>query len=54
MPFFLENELPKRGAVYEKYVLEPLMVVGGNGSLITAQNPESATNVGEKVVEILK
>jgi putative intracellular protease/amidase len=55
LPFFLENELPKRGAVYEKvYVYEPLVIVSGNGRLITGQNPESATNVGEKVVEILK
>jgi putative intracellular protease/amidase len=55
VPFFLENELPKHGAVYEKvYVHEPLVIVSGNGRLITGQNPESATNVGEKVVEILK
>ena len=54
VPFFLENELPKRGAIYEKvYVHEPLVIVSGNGRLITGQNPESATNVGEKVVEIL-
>ena len=54
VPFFLENELPKHGAVYEKvYVHEPLVIVSGNGRLITGQNPESATNVGEKVVEIL-
>ncbi|HET7149157.1 MAG TPA: type 1 glutamine amidotransferase domain-containing protein [Candidatus Nitrosopolaris sp.] len=55
LPLFLENELPKRGAIYEKvYVHEPLVIVSGNGRLITGQNPESATNVGEKVVEILK
>ena len=55
VPFFLENELPRRGAIYEKvYVHEPLVLVSGNGRLITGQNPESATNVGEKVVEILK
>jgi putative intracellular protease/amidase len=55
VPFFLENELPKRGAIYEKvYVHEPLVVVSGdNERLITGQNPESATNVGEKVVEML-
>jgi len=55
VPFFLENELPKRGAIYEKvYVHEPLVVVSGdNGRLITGQNPESATNVEEKVVEML-
>ncbi len=28
--------------------------MSGNGRLITGQNPESATNVGEKVVELLK
>ncbi|HEY6883674.1 MAG TPA: type 1 glutamine amidotransferase domain-containing protein [Nitrososphaeraceae archaeon] len=55
VPFFLENELPKRGAIYEKvYVHEPLVIISGNGRLVTGQNPESATNVGEKVVEILK
>jgi putative intracellular protease/amidase len=52
---FLENELSKRGATYGKtYVHEPLVIVSGNGRLITGQNPESATNGGEKVVEILK
>jgi len=55
VPFFLENELPKRGAIYEKvYVHEPVVLVTGDGRLITGQNAESATNVGEKVVEILK
>jgi len=40
--------------LYEKvYVHEPLVIVR-NGRLITGQNPESATNVSEKVVEILK
>jgi putative intracellular protease/amidase len=55
VPIFLENELPKRGAVFEKtYVHEPLVVVSGDGGrLITGQNPESAMNVGEKVVEML-
>ncbi|MGB7953676.1 MAG: hypothetical protein WCF23_06820 [Candidatus Nitrosopolaris sp.] len=36
VPFFLENELPKCGAIYEKvYVYEPLVIVSGNGRLIT-------------------
>jgi putative intracellular protease/amidase len=30
------------------------VIVSGNGRLITGQNPESDTNVGEKIVEILK
>lgn len=55
VPIFLENELPKRGAIFEKtYVHEPLVVISGeSGRLITGQNPESAMNVGEKVVEML-
>jgi putative intracellular protease/amidase len=55
VPFFLEDELPKRGANYQKvYVHEPLVVVSGdNGRLITGQNPESAMDVGENVVEML-
>jgi putative intracellular protease/amidase len=30
------------------------VIVSGNGRLITGQNPESATNTGDKVIEILK
>ena len=30
------------------------MIVSGNGRLIKGQNPESATNTGDKVIEILK
>ena len=43
------------GAIFEKtYVHEPLVVISGDsGRLITGQNPESAMNVGEKVVEML-
>jgi putative intracellular protease/amidase len=56
IPFFLEDELLKRGANYqETYIHEPLVVVSGEyGRLIIGQNPESAMNVGEKVVEMLK
>ncbi len=55
IPFFLEDELPKRGATFIKDdVHEPNIVVSGEGGrLITGQNPESAMNVGEKVVEML-
>jgi putative intracellular protease/amidase len=56
VPFFLEDELPKRGATFLKdYVHEPNVVVSGGegGRLITGQNPESAFNVGMKVVEML-
>ena len=43
------------GQFMKKYTVhEPLVIVSGNGKLITGQNPESATNVGAKVVEILK
>jgi hypothetical protein len=30
------------------------VIASGNGRLITGQNPESATNTGDKVIEILK
>jgi putative intracellular protease/amidase len=55
VPFFLENEFPKRGATFVKDdVHEPNVVVSGEGGrLITGQNPESAMNVGEKVAEML-
>jgi len=45
----LENS---KNLLKEDNVHEPFVIVSGNGRLITAQNPESATNVGEKVVEI--
>lgn len=55
VPFFLEDEFPKRGATFvEEYVHEPNVVISGEGGhLITGQNPESAFNVGMKVVEML-
>jgi putative intracellular protease/amidase len=55
IPFFLEDEFPSRGATFVKeYVHEPNVVVSGEGGrLITGQNPESAFNVGMKVVEML-
>lgn len=55
VPFFLEDEFPKRGATFVKqYIHEPNVVISGEGGrLITGQNPESAFNVGMKVVEML-
>lgn len=55
VPFLLEDELPKRGATFVKdYVHEPNVVLSGEGGrLITGQNPESAFNVGMKLVEML-
>jgi putative intracellular protease/amidase len=55
VPLFLVNDLPKHGAIYQKtYVHEPLVLGSGEGGrLITGQNPESATSVGEKVLERL-
>jgi putative intracellular protease/amidase len=55
VPLFLEDEFPKRGAMFVKdYVHEPNVVISGEGGrLITGQNPESAFNVGMKVVEML-
>ena len=55
VPILLEDEFVKRGATFEKgYVHEPNVVVSGEGGrLITGQNPESAFNLGMKVVEML-
>lgn len=55
VPIFLEDEFAKRGATFVKdYVHEPNVVISGEGDrLITGQNPESAFNVGMKVVKRL-
>lgn len=52
MPFLLETELKKRGALYSKADLWQRHVVV-DGRLVTGQNPASAEEVGEKVAEVL-
>jgi putative intracellular protease/amidase len=52
MPFLLETELVKRGAVYSKANLWAKHVVI-DGRLITGQNPASATEVGQELASAL-
>ncbi len=54
VPYNLEEELQKRGAKYGKAWLAFNSHVVEDGNLITGQNPASAAQVGEAVVERLK
>ncbi|GIJ85084.1 hypothetical protein Asppvi_003939 [Aspergillus pseudoviridinutans] len=55
MPFLLESELRKKGAVYEKaddLFGVKVLASGKNGKLITGQNPPSATVIGEAMIKV--
>ena len=53
VPFLLEDEMKKRGGLYEATeAWQPYVVV--DQRVITGQNPQSATKVGEAIVEALK
>ncbi|MGJ5641388.1 type 1 glutamine amidotransferase domain-containing protein [Formosa sp. S-31] len=53
VPFLLEDQLKEHGGIYEKS--EPWQVhVVSDQRLVTGQNPQSATEVGEAILEILK
>ena len=53
VPFLLEDELKKRGGIYEKS--DPWQVhVVSDQRLVTGQNPQSAKEVGEAIKEALK
>jgi putative intracellular protease/amidase len=52
MPFLLENELIKAGAIYLKKPNWAAHVVV-DGNLVTGQNPASAKGVGEAVANLL-
>jgi putative intracellular protease/amidase len=54
VPYSLEDELKKRGAVYETSSIPFKTYVVEDGLLITGQNPASAAGVGEAVVKALK
>ena len=54
VPFSLEEELQKRGGVYEKALLPFGPHVVEDGRLITGQNPNSARGVAERVVAQLR
>ena len=53
VPFSLEDELKKRGALYETASLPFAEHVVRDGLLITGQNPGSARPVAEAVVKCL-
>lgn len=52
VPFSLETELKKRGAIFEKSDVQKKRVVV-DGKLITGQNPASALGVGEEIASML-
>jgi putative intracellular protease/amidase len=54
LPFYLEGEIPKRGAIF-KYggPNKPFVVVSGGGRLITGQQNLSGSALGKKLVEVL-
>lgn len=54
VPFSLEEELQKRGGVYEKALLPFASHVVEDGRLVTGQNPNSAHGVAERVVALLR
>lgn len=53
VPFLLEDKLKERGALFEKTSkFEPFVVV--HHRIVTGQNPQSATKVGEALLEALQ
>lgn len=54
MPFLLEDELKKGGAVFKKNLIPFTSRVEVDGRLITGQNPQSARAVGAKLLEGLR
>jgi putative intracellular protease/amidase len=53
VPYNLEEELGKRGAIYEKAWMNFASYVVEDGLLITGQNPSSAAGVAKAVVKAL-
>ena len=54
VPYNLEEEMTKRGALYDKALLPFTEKVVVDGRLITGQNPGSAKGVGEAIVNHLR
>lgn len=54
LPFLLEDALEASGADYHKNLVPFTSRVEVDGTLITGQNPQSAKEVGEKLVEHLR
>ena len=54
MPFLVEDEFEKSGAIYKKNLIPFTEHVELDGRLITGQNPQSAKGVGERLVQQLR
>lgn len=53
MPYNAEEEMKRRGALYEKALLPFVPYVVVDGRLVTGQNPQSAKATAEQVVTLL-
>ena len=53
VPYNAEEEMKKRGALYEKGLIPFASYVVADGRLVTGQNPGSAKATAKKVVEVL-
>lgn len=54
-PFLIEEELPKRGALFRKAPADtPFAITSGGGRLVTGQNNASGTVTGRALVEALR
>lgn len=53
VPYNVEEEMKKRGALYEKGLIPFTSYVVADGRLVTGQNPGSAKATAKKVVEVL-
>lgn len=53
VPFFLEDELKARGALYKKAGLAFAPFAVTDGRIVTGQNPGSSKAVAEAVIKIL-
>jgi putative intracellular protease/amidase len=49
VPYNAEEEMKKRGALFEKALLPFVSYFGVDGNLVTSQNPGSATETAKKV-----
>lgn len=54
VPYLLETELKKQGAIYKKAIIPFTAFVEVDGRLVTGQNPQSTKAVAEAVVKLLQ
>jgi putative intracellular protease/amidase len=53
VPYNVEEEMKKRGALYEKALLPFVSYAIADGNLVTGQNPASAKDAAKKVAALL-